>query len=86
MIVRFQSHDGVAADLGFNGLHSNFKKPMRNAIKGIHGRTGFAPSGISLQRTINQPIGSSHYPLKVPALMDMDIDMNGNKYLGITNY
>ena len=79
-VLYLQNHEGIAADLGYNGVHPNFKKPFRNPIRGIHGRTGLVPSGISLKRTISQPISMSQYPPKVPALMDMDIDMDGKRF------
>lgn len=51
---------------------------MRNPIN-VAGRPGLAqvPAHIALQRTINQPIGGGRFHSKVPALMDMDIDMDG---------
>lgn len=65
-------HDGV---LGYNGLHPNIRKPVRSPLKGL-GRTGMVPAALSLQRTINQPIGTSRYIPKVPALMDMDLELS----------
>lgn len=75
-IIYFQGHDSIPVHLGYNGLHTSVKKPLRNPIK-VVGRPGLAPAAIMLQRTISQPISSSRFPSKVPALMDMDIDMNG---------
>ncbi|KAK3932555.1 Polymerase delta-interacting protein 3 [Frankliniella fusca] len=67
-------HNGIQAHLGYNGYNPNIRKSQNPYGKIMLARTAPDLSMITLQRTISQPM--SRYPPKVPALMDMDVEMS----------